>query len=63
LLRFFYHYFLKLGVLDGKEGYIFCHLLAEYEFWISAKQLELAKLGLPTSESATTANPPLGPGD
>jgi glycosyltransferase involved in cell wall biosynthesis len=40
-LRFFYHYFWKLGLLDGREGYIFCHLLAEYEFWICAKQLEL----------------------
>jgi glycosyltransferase involved in cell wall biosynthesis len=37
-LRFFYHYFLKLGFLDGVEGYIFCHLLAEYEFWIWVKR-------------------------
>ncbi len=36
-LRFAYHYFLKLGFLDGVHGYIFCHLLAEYEFWIWAK--------------------------
>jgi glycosyltransferase involved in cell wall biosynthesis len=36
-LRFAYHYFLKRGFLDGVEGYIFCHLLAEYEFWIWAK--------------------------
>ncbi len=36
-LRFAYHYFLKRGFLDGFEGYIFCHLLAEYEFWIWAK--------------------------
>ena len=36
-LRFAYHYWLKKGFLDGAEGYIFCHLLAEYEFWIWAK--------------------------
>ncbi|HUP04561.1 MAG TPA: glycosyltransferase family 2 protein [Bryobacteraceae bacterium] len=36
-LRFFYHFFLKRGFLDGAQGYIFCHLLAEYEFWIWAK--------------------------
>lgn len=36
-LRFTYHYFVKRGFLDGIEGYIFCHLLAEYEFWIWAR--------------------------
>jgi glycosyltransferase involved in cell wall biosynthesis len=39
--RFAYHYFLKRGFLDGREGYVFCHLLAEYEFWIWARKLEL----------------------
>jgi len=39
--RFFYHYFLRLGVLDGVTGYILCHLLAEYEFLIWAKTREL----------------------
>jgi len=40
-LRFTYHYFIKLGFLDGLEGYIFCHLLAEYEFWIWARTVEI----------------------
>jgi glycosyltransferase involved in cell wall biosynthesis len=40
-LRFFYHYFWKLGFLDGLQGYIFCHLLAEYEFWIWAKAMNV----------------------
>ncbi len=40
-LRFFYHFYWKLGFLDGATGYIFCHLLAEYEFWIWAKGREL----------------------
>lgn len=39
--RFLYHYGLKGGFLDGKEGYVFCHLLAEYEFWIWARRFEM----------------------
>jgi glycosyltransferase involved in cell wall biosynthesis len=42
-IRFAYHYGLKRGFLDGPEGYIFCHLLAEYEFWIWVRKLELRK--------------------
>lgn len=38
-MRFFYHYIFRAGFLDGKEGYIFCHLLGEYEFLIWAKRL------------------------
>jgi glycosyltransferase involved in cell wall biosynthesis len=41
--RFAYHYFVKRGFLDGVEGYMFCHLLAEYEFWIWARRWELDK--------------------
>ncbi len=40
--RFIYHYILKAGILDGVEGFIFCRLLAEYEFLIWAKRRELA---------------------
>jgi glycosyltransferase involved in cell wall biosynthesis len=36
--RFAFHYILRGGFLDGIEGYIFCRLLAEYEFLIWAKQ-------------------------
>jgi glycosyltransferase involved in cell wall biosynthesis len=39
--RFAYHYFIKAGFLDGWHGYVFCHLLAEYEFWISVRRMEL----------------------
>jgi hypothetical protein len=49
-LRFFYHFFLKFGFLDGLPGYVFCHLLAEYEFWIWAKgkeSLSACSSGLP----------------
>jgi glycosyltransferase involved in cell wall biosynthesis len=30
-LRFFYSYILKRGFLDGREGFMFCRLLATYE--------------------------------
>lgn len=38
--RFLFHYFFKLGFLDGKPGYVLCRLLAQYEFQIWAKTLE-----------------------
>jgi len=43
--RFCYHFFFKLGFLDGFAGYYFCHLLAEYQFqiWIKRHELEVAK--------------------
>jgi glycosyltransferase involved in cell wall biosynthesis len=49
--RFFYHYFLRLGFLDGLRGYILSHLLAEYEFLIWAKRRELAALGTRSAAS------------
>ena len=49
--RFVYHYYLKRGFLDGVEGYILCHLLAEYEFWIRVRVVELkqGRRGAPSS--------------
>lgn len=44
-IRFFYHYAIRLGVLDGTAGYILCHLLAEYEFLIWAKARETSGAG------------------
>lgn len=40
-LRFVYSYILRLGFLDGREGYIFCRLLGIYEFLCVAKYREL----------------------
>ncbi len=40
-LRFLYSYILRLGFLDGRAGYIFCRLLAMYEFLSVAKYYEL----------------------
>ncbi len=40
-LRFFYHYVIRAGFLDGRRGYIFCRLMAFYEFLSVAKASEL----------------------
>ena len=40
-IMFFYLYWLKGGVLDGKEGYYFCKLRAMHELNINAKVFEL----------------------
>jgi hypothetical protein len=41
LLRFLWMYFLKLGFLDGKQGFIFCMLMSMHEFTIGVKLWEL----------------------
>jgi glycosyltransferase involved in cell wall biosynthesis len=43
LLRFLYSYIFKLGFLDGRAGFIFCRLLAMYEFLSVAKYYELTQ--------------------
>jgi len=43
LLRFFYMYILRLGVLDGRAGFVYCRLLAMYEYWIVLKMREMRK--------------------
>ena len=42
-LRFFYHYVVCRGFLDGKAGFIFCRLLGWYEFLSVAKHYELSR--------------------
>ena len=42
-LRFVYHYVLCAGFLDGYRGYVFCRLLAFYEFLSVAKARELRR--------------------
>ena len=44
VLRFFYHYLWRGGVLDGYRGYVFCRLMAHYEFLCAAKAAELRRL-------------------
>jgi hypothetical protein len=42
-LRFFYHYIVRAGFLDGYRGYVFCRLMAFYEFLSVAKAAELRR--------------------
>jgi glycosyltransferase involved in cell wall biosynthesis len=42
-LRFIYMYFMRLGFLDGHPGFVYCRLLAMYEYWIVLKIRELKK--------------------
>jgi hypothetical protein len=39
-LRFLYMYVVRCGFLDGKPGYLYCRLLAAYEFMIVIKTEE-----------------------
>jgi len=41
MLRFLYMYFLRLGFLDGRAGWVYCRLLAMYEYWTVLKMREL----------------------
>ena len=43
-LRFLYSYICQRGFLDGRAGYIFCQLLATYEFLSVAKYHELRQV-------------------
>jgi glycosyltransferase involved in cell wall biosynthesis len=49
MLRFFYMYFLRLGLLDGSAGYHYCRMLAAYEYMIVLKMQEILRRnqGLP----------------
>lgn len=42
-IRFCYHYFIRAGFLDGYRGYVFCRLMAWYEFLSAAKAAELQR--------------------
>ncbi|MDI1335054.1 MAG: glycosyltransferase family 2 protein [Lacunisphaera sp.] len=44
-LRFFYHYVWRAGFLDGYRGFVFCRLMAWYEFLSAAKARELQGAG------------------
>ena len=51
LLRFCYHYILRAGFLDGYRGYVFCRLMAFYEFLNVSKASELHRTGLNDPDS------------
>jgi len=49
LARFIYLYLLRLGFLDGVPGFLYCNLMAFYEFMIVMKLREIKRRnkGLP----------------
>lgn len=49
-LRFVYQYFAKLGFLDGRAGWTFSCLMAEYERWIVLKRDELIQWSEPSND-------------
>lgn len=44
MLRFFYHYIVRRGFLDGYRGYVFCRLMGIYEFLNVTKAAESRRL-------------------
>ncbi|HIK13169.1 MAG TPA: glycosyltransferase family 2 protein [Oscillatoriaceae cyanobacterium M33_DOE_052] len=44
-LRFILFYIIQLGFLDGRAGYIYARLLAQYEYQIGVKLYELRRFG------------------
>ena len=57
-LRFILFYFIRLGFLDGKAGYIYGRLLSQYEYQIGVKLYELRQFG---GQLNVTATPPAAP--
>ncbi|NJN01614.1 MAG: glycosyltransferase family 2 protein [Leptolyngbyaceae cyanobacterium RM1_1_2] len=58
LLRFVLFYFVQLGFLDGKAGYIYARLLSQYEYQISVKLYELRQFsGHLNVQSSETEKP------
>ena len=45
LVRFVLFYFIRLGFLDGRPGYIYGRLLSQYEYQIGVKLYELRQFG------------------
>ena len=64
-LRFILVYFIRLGFLDGKAGYIYARLLSQYEFQIGVKLSELRDFGgtLNTAQLPAVAIQPISPAD
>lgn len=65
-LRFILFYFIRLGFLDGKAGYIYARLISQYEYQIGVKLYELKTFGgrlnvtatLPESASSSIGSEP-----
>ncbi len=59
LLRFLYSYVFKRGFLDGREGFMFCRLLATYEMFSVFKAHELRNRLRPGNKQPGAAGLPL----
>ena len=57
-LRFILFYFIRLGFLDGKAGYVYARLISQYEYQIGVKLYELKTFG---GRLNVTATPPESP--
>lgn len=62
LLRFILFYFIRLGFLDGKAGYIYGRLLSQYEYQIGVKLYELRQFGGKLNVNAHST-PPVKPSE
>ena len=62
-LRFLYSYLLKGGLLDGRPGYIFCRLLAIYEFLSVAKREEMRRAADDEQRARRLSDVPAALGD
>ena len=56
-LRFILFYFIRLGFLDGKAGYIYARLLSQYEYQIGVKLYELTEFGGQLNVTSTPPQP------
>ncbi|MEC4893884.1 MAG: glycosyltransferase family 2 protein [Oscillatoria sp. PMC 1051.18] len=65
ILRFILFYFIRLGFLDGRAGYIYARLLSQYEYQIGVKLYELrqfgGKLNVAKNQSVETSQPVIPP--
>ncbi|MBD1904382.1 glycosyltransferase family 2 protein [Funiculus sociatus GB2-A5] len=61
LIRFILIYFIQLGFLDGKPGYIYARLMSQYEYQIGIKLYELMQFGGQLNVAATTPKAPPQP--
>lgn len=61
MLRFILFYFIRLGFLDGRAGYIYGRLLSQYEYQIGVKLYELRYCGgtLNTAKAASEPTLPI----
>ena len=63
LIRFLYSYFLRLGFLDGRPGFVFCVLLAFYDFlaWANGYERRLMAAAAPAQADFPSRHGENGP--